>query len=139
MSKSISKTNPQKKHVKSACACGVNCQCKNCRCGPTAAFFDTLGNTTRLLIVETLREKPYNVSELIEKTGIEQTLASHNLKQLERNGFVTSKQQGKSRIYQINTKSVEPLLNLVHEHVQKYCIQNAKPCSCGSKKTRGTK
>ncbi len=125
--------------VKVMCACGPRCRCKNCRCGPTAAFFDTLGNTTRLLIIETLRDKPHSVSELIEKSGIEQTLASHSLKRLEQNGFVTSKQQGKNRIYELNAKSVEPLLKMVNEHVQKYCIQNAKPCSCGTKKSRGAK
>lgn len=125
--------------VKTVCGCGSSCRCKNCRCGPTAAFFDTLGNTTRLLIVETLREKPRSVNELVGETGIEQTLASHNLKRLEQNGFVTSKQQGKKRIYELNVKSVEPLLKLVHEHVKKYCAENAKPCSCGTKKTGGAR
>jgi ArsR family transcriptional regulator, cadmium/lead-responsive transcriptional repressor len=104
--------------------------CKNCQCSPYARFFDTLGNTTRLYILNFLRAGPKNVSEIVKQTGLEQTQVSHALKQLEECGFVTSQQKGKFRVYSIRKSTVDPLMKLIDSHVQQYCAKHAKPCCC---------
>lgn len=112
-----------------SCNCGAHCTCKNCECGPYVRFFDTLGNVTRFYILSYLRSGPKNVSEIVKHTDLEQTQVSHALKQLEECGFVTSKQQGKFRVYSVRKGAVEPLMKLIDSHVQQYC-ENTKPCCC---------
>ena len=91
-----------------------------------ALFFDTLGHPTRLRIINVLRQKPANVTEIIKLTGVEQTCVSHCLKKLERCGFVTVKRQGKFRVYELNHATIEPLMALVDKHTQIYCVNNIR-------------
>lgn len=111
------------------CGCGETCSCKNCVCGPQAAFFDTLGNETRLYLLSVLRSGPRNVTELAERTGMEQTLVSHGLKRLEDAGLVTSERDGKFKVYSLAI-NIEPLMALVDEHAKKCCQDQAKACCC---------
>lgn len=114
-----------------SCSCDKECSCKNCECSAHARFFDTLGNETRLYILYFLRKKEKNVSQIVEDTGLEQTQVSHALKQLEASGLVTSRKEGKFKVYTANRKAVEPLMKLIDNHVQRYCGNLAKPCCCG--------
>ncbi len=116
------------------CDCGKNCSCKNCLCSPYALFFDTLGNETRLFVLNSLQKKPKNVGDIVNETGLEQTHVSHSLKRLEQCEFVTKKRKGKFMEYAINKKTIAPLLSLIDEHVQQYCAHISKPCICGRKK-----
>lgn len=83
-------------------------------------FFKAFSNKTRFQLINLLRKKPMNVSELIKATGFEQTRISHNLKCLIECGFVTNRREGKTRIYSLNKETIEPLLNIVDKHIGKY-------------------
>jgi DNA-binding transcriptional ArsR family regulator len=117
---------------KTSCKCGPGCTCKNCVCGPQAAFFETLGNEGRLYIIHALRSGPKSVSELVDSTRMEQTHVSHNLKRLEEFGFVAAERKGKFKLYKLNMQ-MEPLMKLIDTHVQYYCTDKAKPCCCSTK------
>ena len=91
-------------------------------------FFKTLSNKTRLQIIESLRKKPRNVSELSKILGFEQSRVSHNLRILKEWGFVTVRKSGKTRVYSLGEDSIEPLLDGVDRFLDKY---GDKICSCG--------
>ena len=105
---------------KNKCNCGL-CSEAGCICEPYSRFFSVLGSTTRLHIINALRKGPKNVSELMEKTGLEQTCISHCLSLLMKTGFVSCKPKGKYRIYSLNSKAIEPLMELIDDHVRKHC------------------
>jgi DNA-binding transcriptional ArsR family regulator len=91
-------------------------------------FFSTLANPTRLSIIEHLKEKPMNVTELVEVLGQEQSMISHNLRPLTRCKFVNRKREGKSNVYYLNHETLDPILVAVENHAQKYCV-NGTGCS----------
>lgn len=89
-------------------------------------FFMTLGNKQRVRILQYLANAgPKNVTEIADKLKIEQSAASHSLKQLLLCHFVMVKQDGKERVYDINEDTVRPLFEQIERHVKKYC---AKGC-----------
>ena len=85
------------------------------------AFFKVLANPTRLAILEALREKPRNVTEIAKTLKQEQSMISHNLEPLEKCRFVFSERKEKQRIYALNKETAEPLFKLFDYHSQKYC------------------
>jgi len=89
-------------------------------------FFKVLANPTRLAILEVLREKPRNVTEIAESLKQEQSMISHNLEPLERCRFVFSERKEKQRIYSLNKEIAEPLFKLFAFHSQKYCPTRGK-------------
>ena len=89
-------------------------------------FFRVLANPTRLAILEALRDKPKSVNELAKSLNQEQSMISHNLKPLERCGFVFARRKEKQRIYSLNNETVEPLFKLFTHHSKKYCPVNGK-------------
>ncbi|MCH8003982.1 MAG: winged helix-turn-helix transcriptional regulator [Nanoarchaeota archaeon] len=95
-------------------------------------FFKTLSDPTKLDIIKTLREGPKSVLELSSKLKLEQSRASHNLRKLNELGFVTVTPNGKQRIYDIDKKTILPLLKIIDGHVDVYykhycrCKGNAK-------------
>lgn len=89
-------------------------------------FFDTLANKTRLDIIHALKENPLCVSELTEKLDYDQSTISHNLKKLKTCRFVTCSKEGKQRYYELNHETIEPLLELMDKHVEKFCSQVCK-------------
>jgi DNA-binding transcriptional ArsR family regulator len=93
-------------------------------------FFETLANRRRLAIMDVLRKGQKNVSQIIEKTGFEQSNVSHNLRRLEDCGFVQAKKNGKERIYSLNKETIRPLIKLIDKHTEKFCskcIRRKKP------------
>lgn len=103
-------------------------QCKITECfmrkglhQPYKQFFGTLANPYRLDIINLLSKKEQSVSMICNKTGHNQTTISHNLKRLERCGFVFARPNGKERIYALNHKTIKPLLNLMNQHMNAYC------------------
>lgn len=94
--------------------------CKNCSCTQYAAVFEAFGNQNRLHIINTLREKPKTVSEIIEDTGLEQTCVSHCLRKLEKSSIVSVQRKGKFRIYKINKETVDPIFAVMEQH-EKRC------------------
>lgn len=98
------------------CSCKGQCRCRACSCRSYSKLFDALGNPNRLHILNTLRKGPRKVSEIIKRTGMEQTSVSHGLRQLEHAGFVRAKREGKFRIYSL-AAPLEPLLTLIDQHL----------------------
>jgi len=86
-------------------------------------FFGTLANETRLTLINVLREKPLNVTQICEATNLEQSLVSHNLKMLEHHGMVFKREQGKFRYYTVNEKTIKPLLEFIDAHMKEYCCK----------------
>lgn len=88
---------------------------------PYKIFFHTLGNKTRLEIINALRDKPMNVTELTAKLPYKQSTISHNLKRLIACRFVRVQRNGLYRYYSLNKETIEPLLKIIDKHVKKYC------------------
>ena len=91
------------------------------KCKAYNVFFETIGNKTRMSILEILMIKPLSVKEICEKLNEEQSKVSHNLKLLTDCNFLTVKQEGKKRIYSLNKETIVPLMRLVEKHVNTYC------------------
>jgi DNA-binding transcriptional ArsR family regulator len=87
-----------------------------------ALFFGTLTSKHRLKIINALRKKPMNVSELMNKLKLEQTVISHNLKRLKSCGFVNIEKKGKYRLYSLNQDTIVPLMKSIDKHMSKFCI-----------------
>lgn len=84
-------------------------------------FFSTLSNPTRLGILELLGNGPKNVTEISEALNQNQSMISHNLKPLERCGFIFSERRKKERLYSLNRKTAEQLFKIFAYHADKYC------------------
>ncbi|MBI2107131.1 winged helix-turn-helix transcriptional regulator [Candidatus Woesearchaeota archaeon] len=84
-------------------------------------FFGTLDNEKRLEIINMLRKGPKCVSDLCKDLKFNQTTVSHNLKRLEKCGFVFMSKKGKQRIYTLSQKTIKPLMNLIDEHMHEFC------------------
>jgi DNA-binding transcriptional ArsR family regulator len=90
--------------------------------GAYKIFFGTLFSEPRLRILNLLRHGKRNVSELVRETGLSQTAISHNLSRLKKCGFITMESKGRYRYYNINTKTIGPLLKLIDNHMGLYCM-----------------
>lgn len=93
-------------------------------------FLKTVGNPKRMELMLLLLEKPMNVTELMEASGMEQSAVSHHLKRLKICTFVKAKANGKERVYSVKEDTVAPLFRLMNKHVEKYC---QKLCNCQDK------
>ena len=85
-------------------------------------FFGTLVSESRLKIINLLRKSRKNVSEIISELRIDQTSVSHDLARLKRCGFVESEVDRKYRYYSLNKKTIKPLMEMIDEHMAKFCI-----------------
>ncbi|MBR9706680.1 helix-turn-helix transcriptional regulator [Candidatus Pacearchaeota archaeon] len=86
-------------------------------------FFGTLMSQNRLKILNYLRTGPKNVSQIHEKIKTERTNISHDLRRLKKCGFVNVKVEGKFRYYSLNEETILPLLNIIDNHMEKYCMK----------------
>ena len=84
-------------------------------------FFGTLDNKHRLEIINLLRKRPRNVTEICKALNMNQTTVSHNLAKLKGCSFVSVKNNGKERIYSLNSKTIKPLMKLIDVHMNTYC------------------
>lgn len=66
-----------------------------------AELLKALAEPLRLRIVDALRERPRNVSELAESLGVEVMIASHHLGILKNAGFVERQKQGRFAVYRL--------------------------------------
>lgn len=86
-------------------------------------FFTVLGNKQRVRILQYLsKEGDRNVGDISQRLGLEQSAVSHNMKRLLDCHFVSMQPAGKERVYTINKDTVQPLFELIDEHVRKYCV-----------------
>ena len=96
------------------------------RCHSYKTFFETIGNDTRLKILEILQARPMSVTEICQTLTEEQSKISHNLKCLAECHFLDVRKQGKKRIYSLNKDTILPLMKLVDKHVKEHCCQDCK-------------
>ena len=96
--------------------------------GPHRIFFETLGNQKRWEIITLLEDGPRRATEIAEKLGHEQSLISHHLKRLLTCGFVHVQPNGTERDYSLNEKTIQPLLKMVHRHIETYCEKKCTEC-----------
>ena len=94
--------------------------------GTCYRFFATLANPTRLAALETLMEKPMNVTQLAETLGQEQSMISHNLRPLVTCKFLHVERRGRERVYSINHETVDPLFKVIENHAVNFCPTGGK-------------
>ncbi len=90
--------------------------------GAYKIFFGTLVSESRLKIINLLRKRKMNVSEIMRELNMDQTLVSHDLARLKLCGFVNVEIDGKFRYYKITEETIRPLMSLIDEHMSEYCI-----------------
>ena len=88
---------------------------------PDEYFIATLCGKARMQILKSIRYKTRNVTELSKELGINQSTLSHNLKQLEKYGFVAAEKRKKYRYYSLNGKHIATILELIDKHVEECC------------------
>lgn len=66
-----------------------------------------IGTDVRLAVLRRLASGPKFVYELNEELGLEQSLLSHHLQVLRRNGFVLARREGKAVRYRLAKKTKE--------------------------------
>jgi DNA-binding transcriptional ArsR family regulator len=75
-----------------------------------AKLFRGLGDSTRLSIIESLREGEKSASEIVEETSQSQSNISNHLSCLLDCGLVKNRRQGKNIFYKLSDKKVSKLL-----------------------------
>jgi DNA-binding transcriptional ArsR family regulator len=73
-------------------------------------FFKLLGDGSRLRIVEALAPGESSVSEVLERTGLAQTLVSFHLRVLREAGIVATERRGPFIFYRLVDQSLPNLL-----------------------------
>lgn len=92
----------------------------------TFAFLETatevlraVAHPHRLLIVEMLyQQKSMNVTEIYERLGIEQAVASHHLRILKDRGVVNVRRDGKNSYYALTHDAYYDILNVLNQVVE---------------------
>jgi DNA-binding transcriptional ArsR family regulator len=77
-----------------------------------AKLFYGFSDTSRLSILEALREQPLNVTEIVQKTGLSQSNVSNHLGCLRDCGLVSREQQGRFALYSLSDPRIADLLAL---------------------------
>ncbi|MPZ49761.1 MAG: metalloregulator ArsR/SmtB family transcription factor [Dehalococcoidia bacterium] len=75
-----------------------------------AKLFRGLGDTSRLAVLEELRNGPKSVSEIVAKTGLSQPNVSGHLSFLRDCGLVEREQRGRFAYYSVGRTNVEAIL-----------------------------
>jgi ArsR family transcriptional regulator, cadmium/lead-responsive transcriptional repressor len=78
----------------------------------TAKLFRGFSDPSRLSILESLRNGPLTVSEIVQETGLSQSNASNHLACLRDCGLVVSEQNWRHVTYQLSDDRVGELLEL---------------------------
>ena len=77
-----------------------------------AKLFRGFGDSSRLGILDVLRQGPFTVSEIVEATGLSQSNVSNHLGCLRDCGLVVAEQQGRYVTYQLSDDRVGELIGL---------------------------
>ena len=77
-----------------------------------AKLFRGFGDPSRLKILETLREGPHSVGEIVAATGLSQSNASNHLGCLRDCGLVVAEQNGRYVTYHLSDDRVGDILTL---------------------------
>jgi ArsR family transcriptional regulator, cadmium/lead-responsive transcriptional repressor len=98
-------------------------------------YFRTLGNPTRLRILELIRERERPVGELVEQLGTSQPYVSNQLACLRWCGLVTTRREHRTIYYRLADERVDQILALAAslladnaEHAAACRIVDSQPC-----------
>jgi DNA-binding transcriptional ArsR family regulator len=78
-------------------------------------LFRGFSDSSRLAILEVLREGPRAVNQIVQATGLSQPNVSNHLGCLRDCGLVISEQRGRYSYYQLSDPRVEDLLSLADQ------------------------
>jgi DNA-binding transcriptional ArsR family regulator len=88
-------------------------------------FLKVLGDENRLRILQTLERGERSVSEILEQTGLAQTLVSFHLRTLRDAGVVTTERRGPFIFYRLADASLPNLLEACGKYAE--TLRDAKP------------
>ncbi len=88
-------------------------------------LFKVLGDENRLRILQTLEQGERSVSEILERTGLAQTLASFHLRTLREAGIVTTERKGPFIYYSLADPSLPNLLDACSKYAA--TLSEARP------------
>jgi DNA-binding transcriptional ArsR family regulator len=83
-----------------------------------ATTLQALATPSRLLILTTLRQRPYPVGELAAAVGMEQSAVSHQLRLLRALGLVTGRRDGRRIVYSLYDDHVARLHDQAVHHIE---------------------
>lgn len=83
--------------------------------GLQAKLFRGLSDHSRLAILETLRDGPLAVGQIVERSGLTQSNTSNHLRCLSDCGLVISEQEGRFVYYRLSDPRIDTLLRLADE------------------------
>jgi DNA-binding transcriptional ArsR family regulator len=81
-------------------------------------LFKVLGDQNRLLILQALEQGERSVSEILDRTGLPQTLASFHLRILREAGVVTTERRGPFIYYRLADASLPNLLEACAKYAE---------------------
>ncbi len=90
-------------------------------------FFKVLGDENRLRILRVLGDGEWSVSEILEQTGLPQTLASFHLRILREAGVLTTERRGPFIYYRLADPSLLNLLEACAKYAQGLPVTKATP------------
>lgn len=94
-----------------------------------AKLFKVFSDPTRLKILELLRKKEHNVSEITERLNLKQSTVSQHLRMLKDCGVVSSKKESREVIYSIRDKKVKEVLD-AGEKLLVLTVEDMRECVC---------
>ena len=80
-----------------------------------AEMCKVFSNSTRLEILNLLRDKQLSVTELIEKTKLSQANISQHLSIMKSKGIVTSNREGKNIYYKLTNPKIIKAFDIIRE------------------------
>ena len=83
-----------------------------------AIVFQALSNTSRLKIVLVCLDCERTVTEIIDKTGISQSLVSHNLRLLRDLRILRVRKDGRHQYYSLSDYHISHIINDLAYHIQ---------------------
>ena len=91
-----------------------------------AEMCKVFSNSTRLEILNLLRDKELSVSELIEKTKLSQANISQHLSIMKSKGIVTSNRKGKNFYYRLTNPKIIKAFDIIRDVLAEKLKKNGK-------------
>ena len=83
-----------------------------------ANILKALANVTRVCIIENLKDRPYNVTELALIIGESNSITSRHLNVLKAAGLVEDEKKGTTVIYSLASNGIPDILDSVDEVIE---------------------
>lgn len=91
-----------------------------------AEMCKVFSNSTRLEILNLLRDKELSVTELIEKTKLSQANISQHLSVMKSKGIVVSNRRGKNIYYKLENPKIIKAFDIIREVLAEKLKKNGK-------------